>query len=126
MGHSPKRDRWRYPLPVIEPTLDSAAWPCDFVGAQAVKLRVASGPKKPEDEPFKLKPDLFIAEAELRLSEIQDLTEQLPEIRRAAGSAELKFRLHLELDGRGTSPRRDIIGLLNELPAKISKELSFK
>ena len=76
--------------------------------------------------PFALKPDVLVAEAELRPSEIQDLAEQLPEIRKAAGPADLKFRLRLELDGRGSSPGQDALGKLNELLAKVSKALSFK
>ena len=111
---------------LIEPALDSAPWPCDFAAAQNVKLRVAIGPKKPDDEPFKLRPDLFIAEAELRPSEIQELADQVPELRKAAGAVDLKFRLRLELGGRGTSPGQDAVGKLNEVLVRVSKALSFK
>jgi hypothetical protein len=110
----------------LETTLDSTPWPCEFAAAQNVKLRVATASPRPIEMPFALKPDVLVAEAELRPSEIQDLAEQLPEIRKAAGSANLKFRLHLELDGRGSSAGQNAVGKINELLAKISKALSLR
>jgi len=76
--------------------------------------------------PFALRPNVLVAEAELRPSEIQDLAEQLSEIRKAAGAAELKFRLRFELDGGKTSPQQDAVEKLNSLLAKISQGLSLK
>ncbi|MGH7915240.1 MAG: hypothetical protein ACREPW_11430, partial [Candidatus Binataceae bacterium] len=111
---------------MIEPTLESGAWPCDFAAAQNVKLRVPAGPRKPIDVPFTLKPNVLVAEAELRPSEIQDLAEQLPEIRKAAGATDLKFRVRVELDGEKVSPGRDAVVRLNELLAKVTKQLIFK
>ena len=110
---------------LIEATLDSTPWPCDFAAAQNVKLRIPASSKATE-VPFALRPDFLVAEAELRPSEIQDLAEQLPEIRKAAGATDLKFRLRLELDGRGTSPGQDIVAKLNDLLARISKALLLK
>jgi hypothetical protein len=100
---------------MLEPTLDSAVWPCDYVAAQNIKLRLPSTPPAGHDEHFVLKPDALVAEAELRPNEIQDFAEQLAEIRKAAGGLDLKLRLKLELDGRGKSPTRDIVAKLNDL-----------
>ncbi len=111
---------------LIEPTLDSAPWPCDFAAAQNVKLRVPAGPQKPIEPSFTLRPNVLVAEAELRPNEVQDFAEQLPEIRKAVGAADLKFRIRLELDGHGKSTAQDIVATLNRLLAKISKALSFK
>ncbi len=111
---------------MFELAIDSAAWPCDFAGAQSVRLRVPAGPQQPIDVLFKLRPNVLIAEAELRPSEIQDLAERLPELRKAARTSDLKFRLRLELDGRGKSPAPDIVTKLNEVLASVSKPLSFK
>jgi hypothetical protein len=108
---------------LIEPALDSAAWPCNFAAAQNLKLRLAASPSKLIDPP---NPNQFIAEAELRPSEIQDLADKLSELRRLASTAELRFRIRLELDGRGTLPVQDAVNKLNELLANISKALSFK
>lgn len=110
---------------LIELALDSAPWPCDLAGAQAVKLNASKEPRWSE-RVFKLNPDLLVAESELRPNEIQDFAEQLPEIRKAAGSLELKLRLRLELDGRGKSPAQDLVAKLNDLLARVSKGLSFK
>jgi hypothetical protein len=111
---------------MIERTLDSAAWPCEFAAAQNVKLRVPAASEKPVEVPFALRADVLVAEAELRPSEIQDLAEQLPELRKAAGTFDLKFRLRLALDGRGTSPAQESVAKLNELLTKISKSLALK
>jgi hypothetical protein len=111
---------------LIELATDSATWPCEFAGAQTVKLRVAAPSQKRTEPPLKLQPDVLVAEAELRPSEIQDLADQLSELRKLAGTADLRFRVRLELDGRGTSPAQDVVNRLNESLAKVSKGLSFK
>jgi hypothetical protein len=100
---------------MLETAIDSAAWPCDYVAAQNVKLRVPKALPQPPPPPPK--PDVLVAEAELRPNEIQDFAEQLAELRKAAGNLDLRLRLTLELDGRGTSPAKDIVAKLNvELP----------
>ncbi len=111
---------------ILETTLDSAPWPSDYAAAKNVKLRLPSAPSAGPDKRFELKPDVLVAEAELRPNEIQDFAEQLVEIRKAAGPLDLRLRLKLELDGRGKSPAQDIVAKLNDLLAKVSKALSFK
>jgi hypothetical protein len=111
---------------ILEPTLDSAPWPCDFAAAQNVNLRVATAPSKQIPPPFALRPDVLVAEADLRPNEIQDLAEQLPDIRRVAGATNLKIHVRLELDGRGTSPGQDLVANLNAVLARISKGLLLK
>ncbi len=111
---------------LLETTLDSAPWPCDFAAAQNVKLRARTASQKPVEMPFALKPDVLVAEAELRPSEIQDLAEQLPEIRKAAGALDLKFRIRLELDGRGHSPAGEVVTKLNDLLSKVTKLWTFR
>ncbi len=76
--------------------------------------------------PFQSRPNVLIAEAELRPSEIQDLADQMPEIRKAAGAANLKFRFRVELDGDGTSPDGDTVAKLNSLLNEVSKTLVLK
>jgi hypothetical protein len=82
-----------------DPTIDNL---CDVNRGRNVRLRPPTASQKPVEMPFAFKPDALVAEADLRPSEIQDLAEQLAEIRKAAGPADLKFRLRLELGGRGT------------------------
>lgn len=109
----------------LELTLDSAPWPSDFASAQRVKLKPRTAPP-PSDDRFRLRPDVIVAEAELKPSEIQDLADNIAEIRKAAGEAELKFHLKLELGGRGKSPDESTVKKLNELLARISKAFSFR
>ena len=109
----------------LELTLDSARWPSDFASAQRVKLKLRTAPP-PGDKQFRLRPDILVAEAELKPSEIQDLADNIAEIRKAAGDAELKFYLKLELGGRGKSPGQSAVKKLSDLLARISKALSFK
>jgi hypothetical protein len=97
----------------------------DFAAAQKVKLRLSTAPP-PQDKDFRLRPDVLIAAADLRPSEIQDLAEQIAEIRRAASPLDIKFHLRIELDGRGNSSMEDIANRLNLLLTKIAKDLSFK
>lgn len=108
----------------IEVALDSGPWPCDFAAAQNVKLKIPT--TQPPETVFRLTPNVLVAEAEVKPSEIQDLADHLPDLRRATGEAELKFRLRLELDGRGKTPDQSIIDKLNTLLAEISKALSLK
>jgi len=111
---------------VVELALDSAPWPCEFAAAQNAKLRVLTASQEPPEPPFKLQPNVLIAEAELRPSEIQDLADRLSDLRKLAGNADLRFRLRLELDGDALPVGSDAVARLNELLAEISKALSFK
>lgn len=108
----------------FELALDSAPWPSDFASAQRVKLKVRATP--PPDDKFRLRPNVLVAEAELKANEIQDLADNIAEIRKAAGDVDLKFRIKLELDGSGKTPDEGIVNKLNELLAKVSKALSLK
>jgi len=111
---------------ILETTLDSTQWPCDLAAAQNVKLRLPSGPPPDQREPFKLKPDVLVADAELRPNELQDFADHVGELRKAASPGELTFRLRIELDGRGKSPGQETVAKLNELLAKVSKTLALK
>ncbi len=111
---------------LIELAAGSAAWPCDFPGARSVTLGIAASAGRLIEPAFTLKPDVLVAEAELRPSEIQDLADLLSELKKIAGAADLKFRVRLELDGRGASPREEVVSKLNDVLAKVSKTLLFK
>jgi hypothetical protein len=108
----------------IELALDSAPWPSDLASAQKIRLKLPSTPPPIEDK-FKLTADVLVTEAELRPSEIQDLAEQIPDIRKTAAPLELKFRLRLELATGGKPLASDTLTPLNELLRKVSKALSF-
>ena len=113
---------------LIERTLDSGSWPCDYAGAQTVKLQV---PHEPEREypqiplPSQPAPGMLVAEAELRLNELQDLADSIANIRQAAVGFDLKFRLRLELSG-ASRPHDDVVAKINMLLQDISEKLRLR
>ena len=113
---------------LLERTPDSCPWPCEYVGAEALKLQA---PHEPEREypnistPPPLAPGMLVAEAELRLNELQDLADSIASIRQAAVGFDLKFRLRLELSG-ASRPPDDVVTKLNLLLQDISDQLRLR
>ena len=115
------RARW------IEPTNDSASWPCDIAGAQHVVLHVPAGQGLDEGEgkPSTLKhKGLLIAEASLEANGIQDLSDQIPDITKAAVGNGLKFNLRIEFGGE-TAPDPQAVDRINALLAEVSGKLKL-
>ncbi len=112
---------------LLERTLDSGPWPCDYPEARNVKLRlpVAQPPSLGPQPPSVTRPGVLVAEAELRTSQIQDLADQIPHITRAAAGLDLKFRLRVELGG-STQPSEDVVAKINDLLREISESLELK
>jgi len=68
----------------LERTGESAAWPCDYGGAQWVKIQVPeTKPVKPGPVP---KPGARIAQAALQPNQIQDLADSMGDLLAAAAS----------------------------------------
>jgi len=113
---------------LLERAPDSGSWPCDYVGAGAIKLQA---PHEPEREyphistPPQLAPGMLVAEAELRLNELQDLADSIASIRQAAVGFDLKFRLRLELSG-ASRPPDDVVAKINLLLQDISEQLRLR
>jgi hypothetical protein len=112
---------------LLERTPDSGPWPCDYVGAEALQLQ---GPHAPEREypnisTPPLAPGMLVAEAELRLNELQDLADSIASIRQAAVGFDLKFRLRLELSG-ASRPPDDMVAKINLLLQDISEQLRLR
>jgi hypothetical protein len=113
---------------LIERTPDSGPWPCDYVGAEALKLQVPHEPEREYpliDTPPQLVPGMLVAEAELRLNELQDLADSIASIRQAAVGFDLKFRLRLELSG-ASRPPDDMVAKINLLLQDISEQLRLR
>ena len=68
---------------------------------------------------------MLVAEAELRLNELQDLADSIASIRQAAVGFDLKFRLRLELSG-ASRPPDDVVTKLNLLLQDISEKLRLR
>ena len=83
----------------LERTEDSQSWPCDYGGAQYVKVRVPDeAPPPPSPTP---PPGAHIAGAELSPSQIQDLAEIIGDVIKAAAGHDIRFTLRVEM-GNGT------------------------
>jgi hypothetical protein len=113
---------------LLERTPDSGPWPCDYAGADAVKLQVPRAPvPEPSQRPAPPQPapGVLVAEADLRLNEIQDLADAIANIGQAAVGFDLKFHLRLEL--RGVSrPPDDVVTKINLLLQEISDNLRLQ
>ncbi len=109
---------------MIERALDSGPWPCDFSGAQNVRIILAKGPPPPPPPP---PPPLgvLLAEAELQPNQIQDLAEQIADIKKAAVGLDLKFRIRIELGGV-LSPSAEPVVKINQILEEISEKLKLK
>ncbi|MCR4419670.1 MAG: DUF499 domain-containing protein [Clostridia bacterium] len=113
---------------LLEKTVDSGPWPCDFGDAQYVRLRVpaeeaVSPPAPPSPPPPK--PGSKAAEAELRPHQLQDLAEIIGELASAAVGYELVFRLRVELGG-ASAPSDEVVQTVNRLLARVAKDLQLK
>jgi hypothetical protein len=113
---------------LLRRTLDSGPWPCDYAGAQAVKLQLPSEPEPGHlrlPAPPKPVPGVLEAEAELRSNQIQDLADQIADIGQAAVGYDLRFRLRIELSG-SSRPPDDVVTKINRLLQDISEDLRLQ
>jgi hypothetical protein len=111
---------------MLERTIDSGPWPCDYGGSHAVKLKVPTGPQpQPLPLPRPTPPGVLVAEAELRPNELQDLADQLGDITKAAVGHELKFVLRIELSGKARPPDATVIAINDKL-REVSEDLELK
>jgi len=108
---------------MIELSMDSGPWPCDFSGAKNVKIILAK--EKPLPPPPPPPPGVLVAEAELQPNQIQDLAEQVADIKKAAVGLDLKFRIHIELGGVQSSSDEPVVQI-NQILVEIADELRLK
>lgn len=98
---------------LLELALDSGPWPCDLSGAQFVKLRVPAGPPPPPPSPGP-KANVVSAEADLRIDQLQDLVEALPDLQAAAMPYKLKYRVRIEMTGDQEPPSTSTMAKIND------------
>jgi len=108
----------------LETTLDSGDWPCEYPGAQHIRLRVMKAPPPPPPPPPP-PTGVLVAEAELQPSEIQDLADVVGELTAAAIGYRLKYRIQIELSGDPTPPET-VVEAINKKLAEVSKELKLE
>ena len=95
---------------LLERTEDSGPWPCNFDGARQVKVRtpksrpildIAGLDDKQPNPPA----GVLVASAYLNAGQIQDLAEQIGEIRKAAVGHDLKVMVRIEVARMGSGRR---------------------
>lgn len=109
---------------LLERTVDSGPWPCDFPSAVNVKLKKASDtpiPLKPDDN----KPGIYRTTAQLKPSQIQDLADVMGDIVKAAAGQELKFTLTVELGGGEPVPE-EVRDRLNEILGSVDSTMKLE
>ena len=84
----------------LERTEDSGPWPCDIAAATSVKLKtvtrtIPTGGSAPQPAPRK--PGLLRASAKLSTDQVQDLADQIGEIKKAAAGAGLEIQVTIEV-----------------------------
>jgi len=121
---------------LLERTVDSAIWPCDYAGARAVKVCVPReqpapqpGPHIPAPNPPNIlresAPETLVAAAILQPGEIQNLNDQLGDLVRAAVGLNLQFQLRVEL-GPAAKLSHETVDKVNELLFEVSEKLVLR
>ena len=114
---------------LLERTVDSSIWPCDYAGARSVKislLRLQSLPPSPpvvrEPPEPKFASGVLVVEAPLRVDEIQNLNDVVGDLTKAAVGLNLQFHLRVELSP-AAQVSEETIAKMNELLAEVSEKL---
>ena len=108
----------------LERTEDSGPWPCDIAAASGVKLRavtetVVTGVREPQPAPRK--PGVRRASAKLSTDQLQDLADQIGEIKKAVTGAGLDIRVSIEI-GNDAAPGDDAVRKVSELLNGVSED----
>jgi hypothetical protein len=107
---------------LLERSMDSGPWPCDYAGAGAVKLRRAAQVMPSPVSPAPA--GVLMAEADLTAAQVQDLADQIGEITKAAAGVGLKLRLKVELGG-AAKPSSAVVEEVSKLLQQVSADLKL-
>jgi hypothetical protein len=115
----------------LERTQDSGPWPCDAGGAAAVRVRIPAGeppgpkPIQPPPPPPP-QPGVHMASAYLSVNEVQNLAEQIGELKKLAMTGGLDLRVHVQIElSGGDGMSGNTSSQLNELLQTISDNLKL-
>lgn len=101
-------------LGLLERTLESGPWPCDLGGASAIKVRLVKGVK---DEPGPT-PGTKVASADLETHEVQDLADQIDELRQVTAGHALHIKVTVEF-GEAGKVEQEVIDRVNGILGKV-------
>lgn len=111
----------------------SGTWPCDFPGAQFVKLGVTTGATAGSAAPGVAPavvpaPKVLVASAELVPSEIQELGDVVPDLLKIKAKTNTPFRFHVRIemgDGK-TLPSPEATKEANKILKKVKDDLQLR
>jgi hypothetical protein len=107
---------------LLETTIDSGPWPCDFSGARLVKVRVPVGGAPASMPQPPARAGRHVAAAELKPNELQDLADAVGDIVKAAVGHALTFRVEIELSG-ANEDAADVVSRINKTLKSVSATL---
>ena len=115
---------------LLERTVDSGPWPCDFTEVQGVKLRVpekrsTTDLQKLKDETPGARTGVLVAVSYVKVSEIQEFADQIGDISNAAVGSELKVKVRIEVGGDGKRPPEEVVAKINSKLGEVSKNLKL-
>ena len=103
---------------LLEKAVEMAQWPCDYAGAGAVRIRVPKA-EIPGAKSGELRYGTKSASGELRGNEIQDLSDVVAELTKAAAGHDLRFFVRVELGGE-KAPPDTVVEAVNQVLTKVS------
>ncbi len=103
-------------LGLFERTLDAGPWPCDFGGAAAIKIHLRK-PEAAQPKPTTVY-GAKIASAELETHEVQDLADQIDELRQATAGHAMHIKVTVEF-GEAGKVEQDVVDRVNAVLAKV-------
>ena len=98
-------------------TSESGAWPCDRGGAGSVKIRIGEPPSPSYDAP--------VATAELDAAEIQNLADQISDLKRVTAGKNLHLSVTIKLDKNGAADQK-VVSEVNEILNKVKPGWEIK
>jgi len=113
---------------LLERTVDSGPWPCDFGNASKVKLHVPTSQPPPAyraAEQTAQRPGSWRAHARLETHEIQSLADEIDAIKKAAAGLDITFDVQIELSG-DVEKTRAAAAEINRVLKKIADDLELR
>jgi len=104
--------------------VDSASWPCEYPGAQYVRLGVPKDLPPTTPPSYIPQPGILTAEAELSPNELQDLADALGDIMKIVAGRNIKFNIRIGLEAEGVN--KEGVDKLNEIMQGVNDKLRLK
>lgn len=113
---------------LLERTVGSGDWPCDFSRASSVSVGVPAGATGgPPQTTGAAATDATVRTSQttaLKTNQLQDLVDVLPEVLRATAGLEVRFRVSVEIKGKGR-PGDKAVAAVNKLLGSVNEALKI-